>query len=236
MLILFDIDQTLLAVRGAGMRALRDAGSSLFARRFETETVDYAGRLDPLIMHDLLVHNGVEPTPEHHAAMRSAYAEAFARELSAMAADHEAPPLALPGAIDLVSRLATRQELVLGVLTGNYEETGAAKLSAAGFAIDHFRVRIWGDHSPHTPPHRDHLPPIALEFWRSIDRDRAHPGRAVIVGDTRHDVRCAKQNGMRCLAVATGFTPAEQLADAGADLVLDTLSDTDRIESWLMDA
>jgi len=41
-----------------------------------------------------------------------------------------------------------------------------------------------------------------------------------VIGDTLHDVACARAHGMRCLAVATGGTTAERLAAAGADWVV----------------
>ncbi|MEM1329523.1 MAG: HAD hydrolase-like protein [Planctomycetota bacterium] len=226
MLILFDIDQTLLSVRGAGMRALGTAGSFLFGGRFETGTVDYAGRLDPLIVADLLRANGLEPTADRVRSLRAAYAEAFAQELDRLS--REPTPLALPGATELVAALQREPGRTLGVLTGNYEETGTAKLLAAGFDMSSFSILVWGDQSPHEPPHRDHLPGVAMERW-----DESDPSRAVIIGDTPHDVRCARTNGMRCIAVTTGHSDAASLHDAGADLVLESLEDTEGVIAWM---
>jgi phosphoglycolate phosphatase-like HAD superfamily hydrolase len=49
----------------------------------------------------------------------------------------------------------------------------------------------------------------------------------VVVGDTVLDVACAKSAGARCVAVATGLADVETLGQAGADLVLHDLSDTE---------
>jgi len=64
----------------------------------------------------------------------------------------------------------------------------------------------------------------------------APPGadQIVIVGDTPHDIDCAKAHGARALAVATGPFGRETLADAGADLALETLEPVDRIVEWLV--
>jgi phosphoglycolate phosphatase-like HAD superfamily hydrolase len=59
------------------------------------------------------------------------------------------------------------------------------------------------------------------------------PGRVVIIGDTPLDVDCAHHNGCRCLAVATGIHPPDELRAAGADLVVDDLSDVAGVLRWL---
>ncbi len=61
-------------------------------------------------------------------------------------------------------------------------------------------------------------------------------GRAtVLVGDTPMDVEAATVNGARCVAVATGSFTAEQLAAAGADVVLADLADTALAVSAILD-
>jgi len=46
------------------------------------------------------------------------------------------------------------------------------------------------------------------------------------VGDTPHDVACARAFGGRALAVATGKSPASALAEHNPDAVLESLADT----------
>ena len=46
MLILFDIDMTLLKTNGAGRRAMQNAGAALFGRAFTIDGLDFSGRLD----------------------------------------------------------------------------------------------------------------------------------------------------------------------------------------------
>jgi phosphoglycolate phosphatase-like HAD superfamily hydrolase len=48
-------------------------------------------------------------------------------------------------------------------------------------------------------------------------------------------VDCARKNGCRCLAVATGAHSAKALASAGADAVVPDLTDLTVLESWLAD-
>ena len=147
MLILFDIDMTLLKTNGAGRRAMAATGQKLFSPDFAFEGVDFAGRLDPLIIRELLAANGVAPTPDNLAAMRAGYIEAFA----ATAAESIE---ALPGAVELVRAIVADASATPGVLTGNFPETGTFKLRTIGLDPAEFRVQVWGDDSPHDPPAR----------------------------------------------------------------------------------
>ncbi len=228
MLILFDIDRTLLEARGAGMVCLQDAGRALFGDHVSAEGIEFGGRLDPLIIHDMLGRAGVLASPQNIRAMRSAYAERFARAIGV-----SATCTALDGTHELVEALSLLPAVTLGLLTGNFEETGRLKLAAAGFDIERFPVRVWGDDSPHAPPARDHLPPVGIERHASLHGTRLPPEQVVIIGDTIHDVSCALAHGCRVLAVATGHNTAAELAAAGAHRVVEDLSRTGDILAWL---
>jgi phosphoglycolate phosphatase-like HAD superfamily hydrolase len=143
----------------------------------------------------------------------------------------------MPGVNDVLAGLRPHvhaSQCTLGLLTGNFAETGRLKLLACGIDPDQFTLNVWGDESPSSPPTRNDLPGVGLRRYHQR-HGRALPGdRAVIIGDTPHDVACAKAHGCRSLAVATGkFTTAE-LAASGADLALDTLQDTQRVLRWLV--
>lgn len=235
MLILFDIDATLIKTGGVGMLALAEAGKALFGADFTAEGVAFAGRLDPLIIGDLLTRNGVEPTAEHRAAMRKGYRDA----LQAMfAADNTS--YALPGVEALLGRLGGMNgtlargtaPLTLGLLTGNFPETGSIKLQHAGIDPQGFSVRVWGDESPHDPPARDHLPGVALERVGASWGRAATGADVVVIGDTPDDIACARVHGCRVLAVATGQFSAGDLAHA--DRTVEDLSDTEGVLAWLM--
>lgn len=228
MLLLFDIDLTLLTTNGAGMQAMAAAGRDLHGPSFTADGVAFAGRLDPLIIDDLLRTHGVEPTPARAAAFRRAYAERLAAWFAGGAGAK-----ALPGVHDLLGALRERRarepSLALGVLTGNFEETGVLKLRAAGIDDAHFDVRVWGDASPSTPPRRSDLVPVGIRAYERARRATVPPSRVVVLGDTEHDVHAARAHGCRALGVATGRTPAPALAEAGADAVLDDFSDVPRV-------
>jgi phosphoglycolate phosphatase-like HAD superfamily hydrolase len=226
MLLLFDIDGTMIRTTGAGIRAMLRAGRELFGPHFNADGVEFGGRLDPLIIHEMLAASGIDPRPEHARAIRAAYR----RHLPACL--DEAPvKTALPGVLDLLAALRASDAATLGLLTGNFAETGAIKLRACGIDPDWFAVQVWGDESPHDPPRRDHLPPLGLARYR--DRRGRDPAHTVVIGDTPHDVACALAHGCRALGVGTGqFTP-ESLLAAGADRAVPDLADTADILAWL---
>jgi len=226
-LILFDIDATLLTTNGAGVQAMADAGRDLFGPEFRSDGVDYAGRLDPLILADLLSAHGLDGDAAGVERFRAAYAEHLERRLA-----KRGTARALPGVADLLGSLTQRADLAVGLLTGNYPETGAMKLRAAGLDPEVFSIQVWGCDSPHDPPERDHLPAVALERHRAggVDLEAA---RVTIIGDTPHDVRCARAHGCRSLGVATGRFDEAALIAAGADRTVADLSETEPVLRWL---
>lgn len=227
MLVLFDVDATLISTSGVGIRALERAGRQLHGPGFDATTTEYAGRLDPLIMADLLRANGIEPSAEGIVALRRGYRAELEHEL-------RTPGVAsiLPGVATLLERLGTVESLVIGLLTGNYQDTGEVKLRACGVDLAPFVIRVWGDESPHTPPARDHLPLVALERYLAHVGSPLDPARGVVVGDTVHDIACARACGLRSIGVATGMYTLQQLAHA--DLAVPDLSETDAIVSWIV--
>ncbi len=226
--LLFDIDSTMIDTSRSGMRAMRDAGIELFGEGFSTEGIDYAGRLDPLIVHELLARAGVDPTPQAHARFRACYRGHLDRRL-------REPGVArsLPGVAPLLARLREAEDVVLGVLTGNYRETGSMKLEASGIDPSWFRVGVWGDESPHWPARREHLPPIAIDRFARLAGREVDPSSVIVIGDTPHDVSCGLASGCRVLAVATGRFDIAALRGAGASVVVGDLSDVGAIESYL---
>jgi phosphoglycolate phosphatase len=72
-------------------------------------------------------------------------------------------------------------------------------------------------------------------FGVAQERLAAHGGpivraeRAVVVGDTPHDIAVAIAAGARSIGVATGSHSVDALHAAGADRVFDDLSDTDAV-------
>lgn len=227
MLILFDVDGTLLLSRGAGLKAMVEAGRELFGESFGLDTIEFAGRLDPLIWSSAAEGNNIADTSENHRRFRAAYG----RHLRAR---FEADPSAelLPGVEALITRMRGVDELTLGLLTGNYPETGRLKLQTAGLDPDIFTVAAWGDDAPQ----RRDLPAVAMARYAQAAGRPIEPREVVVIGDTPHDIDCAHANGCRAIGVATG--PVHSLDELRAhepELALADLTDTDAVLGWLLE-
>jgi phosphoglycolate phosphatase-like HAD superfamily hydrolase len=78
------------------------------------------------------------------------------------------------------------------------------------------------------------LPAIACQrISNLLGVESLLPEQFIIIGDTPRDIACARHFGAKVLAVATGNTKLEDLANAQPDLLFETLSDTDKVLSAL---
>lgn len=236
MLILFDIDATMILTSRSGLWAMERAGQELFGPRFSIGDIEFAGRLDTLIIPEVFARSGVPAT----AANLDAYRDLYSRLLIQRLADPGVVKTVLPGVRELLAEIDARaaqgHDVTAGLLTGNYEQTGKAKLAHCGIDPDRFAVGAFADDASHPHGSRDDLPPIALRRYRAHHGRDVHPSRTVIIGDSPYDVRCAKVNGCRALAVATGVHTLEQLRAStphAPDLAVANLADTAAISRWL---
>lgn len=185
----------------------------------------FAGSLDPLIWRALCEENGFADADAREESFRLGYCERLAIHLSRPGAAR-----LLPGVPDLLSTLEQDPRVVLGLLTGNFPEVARLKLRAAGLDPERFPVGAFGTDGA---TRRD-LPVAALRKYVERAGAALPPGSVVIVGDTPRDVDCARANGCRSLAVATGSSSLADLAAAGADLAVPDLRDTQSLAAWLL--
>src|SRR5262249_41306826 len=142
-----DIDGTLLRGYGAGGRALLRAAEALLGPEVRDAQINFGGALDPWIFAQLSERVGRALDHELHASLRARYAELLVGELR----DAVRPLEALPGVHALLAQLRAERRTTLGLLTGNYAETGALKLRAAGIEPAWFPVQAWGDKAEARP-------------------------------------------------------------------------------------
>jgi phosphoglycolate phosphatase-like HAD superfamily hydrolase len=127
----------------------------------------------------------------------------------------------MPGVRPLLEALEHRGDVYLALLTGNYQEAARVKLEYFDL-WRYFRCGAFGDDAPD----RNGLFPQAVSLIRSLGGPDVHPSNVLVVGDTPLDIACAAAGGAVSMAVATGSYDAAALRAAGADVVLDDLSDT----------
>ncbi len=222
-LLMFDVDLTLVDSAGAGQIAMLAAGAEVCGEGFSFDGVSFGGRLDPLIFADAIARTGLGAAEV--ASLHDTFRSVYTQELRQLVTDNGHAVTALPGIsalIDLLRNRAREQgDVMLGLLTGNYAETASMKIEAAGLKRDWFTLGCFGDEADSRPG----LTELAMQRYTQLTGTTADPGRVVIIGDTPHDVHCAKAHGCTAFAVATGRVSAAELSDAGADIVVDDLSD-----------
>lgn len=200
-LILFDIDGTLISSGGAGVRAFGEVARSTFGRPEGTARLKFAGRTDLSLIREFFGHEGIPPTPENFARFLDDYVhwlEANLKELSGRI---------LPGVRETLASLrGLKERPILGLLTGNIRLGAELKLRHFGL-WDEFELGAFSDDAED----RNHIAAVARD--RGSERlGRTLKGEEVLViGDTPHDISCARAIGAPCLAVATGGTALPDL-------------------------
>jgi phosphoglycolate phosphatase-like HAD superfamily hydrolase len=211
-LVLFDIDGTLIRTAGAGVRGMNDAFERLHGRRDAMLGVPVSGRTDRAILTEVFGRWNQELTEAVVGPLRDRYLEELSREMQAVSGEGVG---VLPGVHEALDTLDRDPSFALGLLTGNFER--GAEIKLARFDLwRRFRFGAFGDE--HTD--RRALVPVAVERARACGIEAAH---VVVIGDTPLDVDCAHAHGARAVAVATGEYSRDALAATGAEIVVDTL-------------
>jgi len=222
---LFDIDWTLLdkdPKRNIHHEAFLYAYEKVFNITNPKEIND-EGKLDNQVIIEVMQLNGVsreevrQKLPEAFEAMKKYFFEHI----------NEGTVHALPGVKELLGSLKEKG-VYFGLLTGNVEDIGWAKLKQAGIR-DFFDFGGFGDKGEK----RVDLIHIAKDQAEKILNRRIEVEEFVIIGDTPLDVACAKQGGIECIAVASGPYSFEDLVSADADLVISDLKEKDRVLKFL---
>lgn len=228
-LLLFDVDGTLLLAGGAGARAMQAVGRRLFHPGFEAEHHDTAGKLDHVIFAELMEINDLTIQPHHPDAFR----EAYLAELETQLARSRDRFRILPGVPELLAALRQRAErqadVVLGLLTGNYAGAIPIKFAAAGIDPGWFSVTA----SSEDGRRREDLTAAAMSRYAELVGQKPDPARVIVIGDTPHDVACAKAHGCKALGVATGRYDVAELLHAGADAAVEDLTCPTVLWAWL---
>lgn len=216
-IVLFDIDGTLVLTGRAGLRGMNAAFSRLYGSIEALEGIPVAGRTDRAIVSDALRAAGLAVTSDEILRLRDAYIADLQVEIGKPVPDFSG---VLPGVGALLDELDADPEVSVGLLTGNFE--AGARIKLGHFDLwSRFPFGAFGDDHDD----RNALVPIALSRARAAGIAEPPPDRVVVIGDTPLDIACARAHGARAVAVATGSYTRDQLREAGADVVVETLSD-----------
>ena len=217
LLVLWDIDGTLVSSAGHGRYAFDDAFEAVVGRPYDGE-ITMAGRTDPQIAMEML--EGVDGAADHAPRMLEELVAALDERRQLLRSEGHA----YPGVPEALEALAARDGVAQALLTGNVRANAELKVSAFGLErwLD-FELGAYGS-DPHTA--RSDLVAIARD--RAVER-HAGPLDVVLVGDTPLDIEAARDGGARVVAVASGSIDLETLRAAGPDAVFPDLRQTERV-------
>jgi phosphoglycolate phosphatase-like HAD superfamily hydrolase len=212
LVLLWDIDGTLITTARAGIQAWEDALAEVAGARRDLGGFDTAGHPDHGIARRLLRDEAGIHEPARDLVQRlvtryeDLLPEALARKTGRV----------LPNVREILEALAPEPGVRSFLLTGNTRRGASAKLTCYGLAEFFPNGGAFSDDGDD----RDGIARAASALLKGrgmIARD------TVVIGDTPHDVRCGRAIGATTLAVATGGYGAEALRSSGATIVVDTL-------------
>jgi phosphoglycolate phosphatase-like HAD superfamily hydrolase len=216
---LFDIDGTLLLTAGAAREAFASAVHDSFGVEDDLRDIAFAGRVEPLILADILAKHRLVLSDGDEARFWNGVFERMRRLLS------PGRGRLLPGVLPLLDALAREPAWILGLLTGNMTEMARIKLGHFGIA-GRFAFGAYGEQASDRNA-------LARAVVARVEREHGiAPGRCIVVGDTEHDIDCARAAGARVVAVATGGSKREVLEAHAPDLLLDDLQDASALIGW----
>ena len=183
------------------------------------------GRTDPRIIRDGF-ERGLKRLPT-----ATEIEEVLAGLLKCLALELQNSPgySILPGVSDILADLHSREDVLLGLQTGNVEAAAELKLSH-GKIWDYFRFGGYGSDS-------DMRPEIVAHAVRKAERF-VPPGKRIeevwVIGDTPDDIEAGKAAGARTVATATGMHELELLLAHEPDLAVADLSEVASVLDTLL--
>ena len=234
-LVLFDIDGTLLTTsrtawedpfKTAMEEALAETGEK---RELDTTRYRPGGKTDTQIIYEILDQNGI---PEERIAQVLPRVRAkYLAFLGSMIGAHPDTVTLKPGVRELLDELHPHPEILLGLLTGNFEEGARIKLKAQGLN-GYFTFGAFGDNARV----RSELPQRAVDAAKHLKGHHYEGKQIVIIGDTPNDIHCGRHLGVRTIAVATSHYSVEDLTAENPDFVFPDLTDKEKVISAILDS
>jgi phosphoglycolate phosphatase len=213
--ILFDIDGTLLITGGAGAASWRLAFDELYGIPADIGKFTDTGMTDPEVGRQTF------EAVLHRKPERSEFSQLLERRLHYLhqTVAESRQYRVLDGVEHLLPQLIDDGYL-LGLVTGNLEAAAHIKLHRARLN----RFFSFGGYGSDSID-RGELTKIALQRGALVYGEPLDPSKAIVVGDTPHDVAGAHAAGMACVGVGSHHFTADQLREAGADYAITSLSD-----------
>lgn len=213
MVVLFDIDKTLLIGSHCHFYSFKQAFKDLYGENITLDIPNLQGMTDKQIIYQVAKKNSIKINNFQTIIDRIVehYKENAKRE--------KIKPLR--GTREVLNILDD-MKIPKGIVTGNIKDIAWIKLKRAKFS-DYFGFGAFGDEGCQ----RSTLLRLALKRAEKI-HNKINPKESIIVGDTPRDIQAGKKVGTITVGVATGDFTIEELKKAGADHVLKSLEEKEK--------
>jgi phosphoglycolate phosphatase-like HAD superfamily hydrolase len=210
--VLFDVDETLIHTGGSGARSWNAAFEKLHGVPADIGQHTSAGETDPQVARETF--RGVlgrDPSAEELDKLYAQYLLHLADDIWTSEQYQ-----VLPGAEQILARLIA-EGVILGLVSGAMEGAARTKLMPANFNR-YFLFGAYGSDSAD----RGELTSLAVAKAARL-HDKLTADQVFVVGDTPRDIDAAKHAGAVSVGVATGHYSMDELKVAGAAHVLASL-------------
>ncbi len=225
-LIFFDIDGTIVNLKfGISKQIFEDVISEVISPLQKIKiNFDFSGLTDLMILNKISETNGID-----FGIIHSKIDQIWQRIYHEFAKVDFTKYLSIcKGVKSFIERIAQMTDIYLALLTGNFKEVAYLKLGAVGLA-GYFPVGAFGNEKIN----RVELFDLALERAKEYYQVNFSKANIFVVGDSKSDIETAKKNSARSIAVSTGRTSFEDLSSAQPDLLVNELSDYQRIIEFI---
>lgn len=216
-LILFDIDHTLMDIGDSHRKAFMAGFKKVLGLEVDYSTGwKFHGFTDLQIIHEVMDEYKIKKDPGKIAKIMEVMIDDFKKQNLSHA-------LLMPGIPHILKELQKNKEIIIGLVTGNLKEIAYTKLRHFNIE-EYFILGGFGDISTI----RADLVKYAIKKAEEL-HGKIKKSNVIIVGDTIHDIRCAKESCVKCLAVATGTYSYGQLNEKNPDYIFEDLKDSKKI-------
>jgi len=212
--VLFDVDETLVHTGGSGARSWKVAFDKIYGIPADIGEHTSAGETDPEVARETF--KAVVKRDPSDDELDRIYAQ-YLLNLSEDIVVSEGYRM-LPGADQCLARLV-EAGVLLGLVSGAMEGAARTKLIPANLNR-YFLFGAYGSDSPD----RAELTGLAIEKATRLHAQLT-PDQVFVVGDTPRDIDATRKAGAVSVGVGTGKYSVAELSEAGADHVLSSLAD-----------
>jgi len=216
-LVLFDIDNTLIKSSRGHKAAFSIAFKKIYGIDASINIIQYSGMTDQQIIFEVLKLKGLD-----EEKIQSKLNLCIKEMINAWKSLNDNEIFILPGVHKLLEILF-KEHFLLGLVTGNLEAIARDKMKRLG--INHF-FKVGGFGSEHI--NRTELVKIAINKAQS-NFNFILSNNVYLFGDAPQDMRAAREAEIIAIGVTTGIYTKKQLEDAGADMVIDDFTNTEKI-------